>query len=106
LFIISKILSQIFENLISKYVNFVFNMNKSKSKAIELEKELELDTPIITREKIKLRTRKPSIYNMKIGEFMDELGKKNKYLPAQERMRRANKMYHEWKTAGAAMERT
>ena len=75
---------------------------KTKTKANEIEKELELDVPIITRDKIKLRTRKPSIYNIKIGEFMDELGKKNKYLPAQERMRRANKMYQEWKAAGDA----
>jgi hypothetical protein len=66
-------------------------------KELELEKELEFDDPIITRDKIKRRLRKPSIYNMKIGEFMDEIGKKNKYLPAQERMRRANKMYQEWK---------
>lgn len=76
-------------------------MIKSSAKANEIEKELELDVPIITRDKIKLRTRKPSIYNIKIGEFIDELGKKNKYLPAQERMRRANKMYQEWKAVGA-----
>lgn len=77
-------------------------MNKAKAsaKAISLEKELELDVPLITRDKKKLR--KPSIYNIKIGEFMNELGNKNKYLPAQERMRRANKMYQEWKAAGAA----
>ena len=56
--------------------------------------------PLITRDKKRLR--KPSIYNIKIGEFMNELGNKNKYLPAQERMRRANKMYQEWKAAGAA----
>lgn len=74
----------------------------SMAKAIALEKELELDMPLITRDKKKLR--KPSIYNIKIGEFMNELGNKNKYLPAQERMRRANKMYQEWKAVGAATE--
>ena len=76
------------------------NKTKTSTKAISLEKELELDVPLITRDKKKLR--KPSIYNIKIGEFMNELGNKNKYLPAQERMRRANKMYHDWKTVGTA----
>jgi len=81
-------------------------MIKSKKKSgmisNELENELELDIPVITRDNTKRRLRKPSIYNIKIGEFMNELGKKNKYLPAQERMRRANKMYQEWKIAAAA----
>ena len=64
----------------------------------EVETELELDKPIITRDMNK-KKRKPSIYNIKIGEFMNELTKKNKYLPVQERMRRANKMYADWKTS-------
>lgn len=74
-------------------------MGKKKvEQSFELEAELELDKPVITRDMNK-KKRKPSIYNIKIGEFMNELGKKNKYLPVQERMRRAQKMYIEWKAS-------
>ena len=49
------------------------------------------------------RTRKPSIYNIKLGEFMKilalEEGEKNKEdrMPKGGRMKRAQEMYKEWK---------
>ena len=48
------------------------------------------------------RTRKPSAYNMLLGEFMRKIAQEEKEIPRNERMAKAQSMYRDWKSARAA----
>ena len=44
------------------------------------------------------RTRKPSAYNMLLGEFMRKIAQEEKEIPRNERMAKAQSMYRDWKS--------
>jgi hypothetical protein len=48
------------------------------------------------------RTRKPSAYNMLLGEFMRKIAQEEDKLPRNERMAKAQSMYRDWKSERAA----
>lgn len=54
--------------------------------------------PLPPSELQSISLKKPTIYNIKIGEFIKELGESHPHLEKGPRMKKAQEMYREWKS--------